>query len=109
MPVTGAKCRQASPGIALIPFEFGRLSERRANVCFGGLKRNRLFIAASQSLYALYVNTQGASGRLDLLPRGLPRDLRRHVGAVRGPARIPDDLSCPYVLPRNRCVYDTCG
>jgi hypothetical protein len=59
MPVTEAKCRQASPGIALIPFEFGRLSERRANVCFGGLKRNRLFIAASQSLYALYVNTPG--------------------------------------------------
>ncbi|MGZ5583095.1 MAG: SMP-30/gluconolactonase/LRE family protein [Usitatibacter sp.] len=35
------------------------LSERCANVCFGGLKRNRLFMAASQSVYALYVNTQG--------------------------------------------------
>ena len=38
------------------------LPERCANVCFGGLKRNRLFMAASQSVYALYVNTQGALG-----------------------------------------------
>ena len=38
------------------------LPERCANVCFGGAKRNRLFMAASQSLYALYVNTQGAPG-----------------------------------------------
>jgi gluconolactonase len=38
------------------------LPERCANLCFGGLKRNRLFMAASQSLYALYVNTQGALG-----------------------------------------------
>jgi gluconolactonase len=38
------------------------LPERCANVCFGGLMRNRLFMAASQSLYALYVNTQGAFG-----------------------------------------------
>jgi gluconolactonase len=39
-----------------------RLPERCANLCFGGLARNRLFMAASQSLYALYVNTQGAAG-----------------------------------------------
>ncbi len=38
------------------------LPERCANVCFGGVKRNRLFMAASQSVYALYVNTQGAIG-----------------------------------------------
>lgn len=38
------------------------LPERCANVCFGGLKRNRLFMASSTSLYALYVNTQGAFG-----------------------------------------------
>jgi gluconolactonase len=37
-----------------------RLPEVCANICFGGPKRNRLFMAASQSLYALYVNTQGA-------------------------------------------------
>jgi gluconolactonase len=39
-----------------------RLPERCANVCFGGHKRNRLFMAASRSLYSLYVNTQGAPG-----------------------------------------------
>ena len=38
------------------------LPERCANVCFGGAMRNRLFMAASQSIYALYVNTQGAPG-----------------------------------------------
>ena len=38
------------------------LPERCANVCFGGIKRNRLFMASSQGLYALYVNTQGAKG-----------------------------------------------
>jgi gluconolactonase len=36
------------------------LPERCANVCFGGRKRNRLFMAASQSVYALYVEAQGA-------------------------------------------------
>jgi gluconolactonase len=35
------------------------LPERCANLCFGGIHRNRLFMAASTSLYALYVNTQG--------------------------------------------------
>lgn len=38
------------------------LPERCANLCFGGLNRNRLFMAASKSVYALYVNTQGAAG-----------------------------------------------
>jgi gluconolactonase len=37
-----------------------RLPENCANVCFGGTKRNRLFMAASQSLYSIYVNTTGA-------------------------------------------------
>lgn len=37
------------------------LPERCANVCFGGPHRNRLFMAASQSLYSLYVNTRGCS------------------------------------------------
>jgi len=36
------------------------LPETCANLCFGGSKKNRLFMAASQSLYALYVGTQGA-------------------------------------------------
>jgi len=39
-----------------------RLPERCANLCFGGRKRNKLFMAASQSVYALAVNTQGALG-----------------------------------------------
>jgi gluconolactonase len=36
------------------------LPEMCANVCFGGTKRNRLFMCASQSLYSVYVETQGA-------------------------------------------------
>jgi len=38
------------------------LPERCANLCFGGRYRNRLFMAASHSLYSLYVNTQGVAG-----------------------------------------------
>jgi gluconolactonase len=44
------------------PIGFISLPERSANVCFGGPKRNRLFMAASHSIYSLYVNTQGARG-----------------------------------------------
>jgi len=40
-------------GVILLP-------EICSNVCFGGAKRNRLFMTASQSLYAVYVETQGA-------------------------------------------------
>jgi gluconolactonase len=36
------------------------LPEICSNVCFGGTKRNRLFMTGSQSLYAVYVETQGA-------------------------------------------------
>jgi gluconolactonase len=36
------------------------LPEICSNVCFGGTKRNRLFMTASTSLYAVYVETQGA-------------------------------------------------
>lgn len=45
-----------------VPIGFIDLPERCANLCFGGRHRNRLFMAASHSLYALYVNTQGAPG-----------------------------------------------
>jgi gluconolactonase len=38
-----------------------RLPEVCGNITFGGSKRNRLFMAASQSIYALYLNTQGAA------------------------------------------------
>jgi gluconolactonase len=37
-----------------------RLPEVCGNLTFGGPKRNRLFMVASQSVYALYVGTQGA-------------------------------------------------
>ena len=36
------------------------LPESCSNLCFGGRKRNRLFMTGSQSLYAVYVETQGA-------------------------------------------------
>ena len=36
------------------------LPEVCANLCFGGAKRNRLFMCGSQSLYAVYVETRGA-------------------------------------------------
>ena len=39
-----------------------KLPESSANLTFGGAKRNRLFIAASQSVYALYVEAQGVAG-----------------------------------------------
>jgi gluconolactonase len=31
-----------------------------SNICFGGPRRNRLFMTASRSLYAVYVEAQGA-------------------------------------------------
>lgn len=37
-----------------------RMPEIVGNIAFGGTKRNRLFMAASQSLYAVYVETRGA-------------------------------------------------
>jgi gluconolactonase len=36
------------------------LPEVCANLCFGGAARNRLFMAASRSIYSVYVNTTGA-------------------------------------------------
>ena len=55
----------ARPGVQIIAptgetIGMIRLPENCANVCFGGAKRNRLFMTASQSLYAVYVETQGA-------------------------------------------------
>ena len=37
------------------------LAEGVSNLCFGGVKRNRLFMTGSQSIYALYVETQGVA------------------------------------------------
>jgi len=55
----------ARPGVQVVTANgerigFIRLPETCANVCFGGQKRNRLFMAASSSLYTVYVETQGA-------------------------------------------------
>jgi len=55
----------ASPGVQVIApdgSQIGmiRLPEICANIAFGGAKRNRLFMAASQSLYAVYVGVRGA-------------------------------------------------
>ena len=36
------------------------LPEPGSNVCFGGLRKNRLFITAGQSLYSMFVEAQGA-------------------------------------------------
>lgn len=37
-----------------------QLPEIGSNLCFGGVKRNRLYITASQSVYSVYVNVKGA-------------------------------------------------
>src|SRR5215471_1836017 len=55
----------ASPGVQIVTPQgerigMIRLPENCANVCFGGDRRNRLFMAASQSLYVLPVGTTGA-------------------------------------------------
>lgn len=42
------------------PIGFIRLPERCANLEFGGPKRNRLYMASSHSLYALYLEAHGA-------------------------------------------------
>ena len=38
-----------------------KMPEIISNVCFGGSKRNRLFMTGSQSLYAVYVETRGGT------------------------------------------------
>ncbi len=38
-----------------------RVPEVVANLCFGGRKRNRLYICGTTSLYAIFVNAQGAT------------------------------------------------
>ena len=38
-----------------------RMPEIIGNLCFGGSKRNRLFMAGSTSLYAVYVETRGGT------------------------------------------------
>lgn len=55
----------ARPGVQVVAADGDtigiiRLPEVCANVCFGGAKRNRLFMTASQSLYSVYVGVRGA-------------------------------------------------
>src|SRR5215831_12758643 len=55
----------ARPGVQIIApngdrIGMIRLPETCANIAFGGAKRNRLFMAASESLYSVYVETTGA-------------------------------------------------
>jgi gluconolactonase len=55
----------AAPGVQILAptgerIGMIRLPEICGNVCFGGPRRNRLFMTASQSLYAIYVGTTGA-------------------------------------------------
>ena len=55
----------AAPGVMVVApdgTQIGaiRLPETCANVAFGGARRNRLFMTASQSLYAIYVGVAGA-------------------------------------------------
>ncbi|EYD75266.1 Gluconolactonase [Rubellimicrobium mesophilum DSM 19309] len=38
-----------------------RVPEEVANLCFGGPRGNRLFIAATTSVYAIYVNAKAPS------------------------------------------------
>jgi gluconolactonase len=54
----------ARPGVQIVapsgePIGIIRLPENCANICFGGSRRNRLFMTASQSLYSVYVLTTG--------------------------------------------------
>jgi gluconolactonase len=54
----------ARPGVQILapngqPIGMIRLPETCANICFGGTRRNRLFMAASQSLYSVYVDVLG--------------------------------------------------
>jgi gluconolactonase len=55
----------ARPGVQVVSPEgqrigFLRMPETCANICFGGQKRNRLFMTGSQSLYSVYVGVEGA-------------------------------------------------
>ena len=43
------------------PLAHIRLPERCANLCFGGPKNNRLYMASCHSVYALYVEAHGAT------------------------------------------------
>ena len=62
-----------------------RIPEVVANVCFGGPKRNRLYICGTTSLYAVYVNAQASA----LAPVGGVRPSRRSRDRRAGPRPAP--------------------
>ena len=70
------------------------LPERCANLCFGGARRNRLFLAASKGLYAVYVGAQGAGSRLTGLTGGAV------AGADQGFRRRPPGAASAAWLAR---------
>ena len=57
------------------------LPEICSNLCFGGQNRDRLFMTASQSVYAMYVNARGAHYRLR---QSGPRDSAFHFRQAGG-------------------------
>ena len=61
-----AELRKSLDGVMVFnpqgkPIGFIRLPERCPNLTFGGPKGNRLYMASSHSLYALYVEAHGAT------------------------------------------------
>ena len=79
-----------------------RLPEVCGNVCFGGPKRNRLFMAASQSLYAVYTGHAGRGTGLSV-PR-LHTSARRHSRELR--TRIAPLGAGPNQTGRISPLYD---
>jgi hypothetical protein len=81
---------EENAGVVVIPPDGKRidrvhLAERCANLCFGGVKRNRLFMAAGYSIYAHYDNTQR-------VPVPKPSPEGRGLQPAYG---FPCSLSCP--------------
>jgi hypothetical protein len=81
-----------------------RLPEVCGNICFGGPKRNRLFMAASQSLYGrVYRHARRGTG---LTRSPIARYSEAGVGVTRRRlfVRSPDKI--PNELVRSRAVFD---
>ena len=76
-----------------------RLPEVCGNICFGGPKRNRLFMAASQSLYARLRRHAGRRRRAEPRPsiRRIRAAHRNAVGAQAGCARPRISRACRHV------------
>ena len=89
-----------------------RMPEICGNVCFGGPKRNRLFMAGSQSLYAVYTSTQGRR-RADA-PSSRSNEQARAASAARAFLCAHCGAACMRVafvrsMPPTRQLPDTLG